>query len=77
MKQIRAGQKGDAAWVSYWNKAEICRGAELRTFVWLESAVMVREDDRWKVQLMHSTRLAPDKHPANVEWIPHEPKSSP
>ncbi len=71
--QIRARQKGDVAWVSYWNKAEIRRGGGLRTLVWLESAVMVKEDDRWKVQLMHSTRLDPDKHPSNVEWVPFEP----
>ena len=71
-KQIRAQQKGDVAWVSYWNKAEIRRGSELRTLVWLESAVMVREDERWKVQLMHSTRLESDKHPENIQWVPFE-----
>ena len=26
LKQIRARQKGDAAWVSYWNRAKIRRG---------------------------------------------------
>lgn len=76
-KQIRARQAGDVAWVSYWNKAEIHRGTERRILVWLESAVMVKEDDRWKVQLMHSTRLAPDKNPTDIQWIAHEPKSSP
>jgi ketosteroid isomerase-like protein len=67
--QIRARQKGDVAWVSYWNKAEIRRESGLRTVVWLESAVIVREDDRWKIQLMHSTRLEPDKYPNNVKWF--------
>ncbi|MFK7738517.1 MAG: nuclear transport factor 2 family protein, partial [Pirellulaceae bacterium] len=60
--QIRARQKGDMAWVSYWNKAEIRRESGLRTVVWLESAVVVREDDRWKVQLLHSTRLESDQY---------------
>lgn len=71
-KQIQARQKGDVAWVSYWNKAEIRRESELRTVVWLESAVMVREGDRWKVQLMHSTRLEPDNYPKNMEWVQFE-----
>jgi ketosteroid isomerase-like protein len=68
-KQIRARQEGDVAWISYWNKAEIRRSSGLRTVVWLESAVIVRERDRWKVQLLHSTRLDSDKHPRNVEWV--------
>ena len=71
-RQIRARQKGDVAWVSYWNKAEIRRESGLRTVVWLESAVMVREDDRWKIQLLHSTRLEADKYPENIEWVPFE-----
>ena len=64
--QIRARQKGDMAWVSYWNKAEIRRENELRTVVWLESAVMVRAHDRWKIQLLHSTRLESEKYPRNI-----------
>lgn len=71
--QIRARQKGDVAWISYWNKAEIQREGKLRTLVWLESAVVVKEDNRWKVQLMHSTRLNADKHPRTIKWVPFEP----
>jgi hypothetical protein len=71
-KQISARQQGDVAWLSYWNKAEIRRNSGLRTVVWLESAVIVREGDRWKVQLLHSTRLESDKHPENIEWVPFE-----
>ncbi len=69
-KQIRARQKGDVAWVSYWNKAEIRRDGKLRTLVWLESAVVVKERDRWKVQLLHSTRLDAKKHPSKIKWVP-------
>jgi hypothetical protein len=67
-KQIRARQAGDMAWVSYWNKAEIQRATELRTIVWLESAVMVKVDGEWKIQMLHSTRVEPDKHPENIKW---------
>lgn len=71
-KQIKAKQMGDMAWVSYWNKAEIHRESGVRTLVWLESAVMVKKDGHWKVQLMHSTRLEPSKHPKDIEWIQFE-----
>jgi ketosteroid isomerase-like protein len=70
--QIRAREKGNVAWVSYWNKAEISRASGLRTVVWLESAVIIREDDRWKIQLLHSTRLEPDKYPKNIQWVQFE-----
>lgn len=70
--QIRARQQGDVAWVSYWNKAEITRGTQRRTIVWLESAVMIRQHDHWKIQLLHSTRLDPSKYPKDIEWIPHQ-----
>ena len=75
-KQIRARQQGNVAWISYWNKAEIRRNSKMRTLVWLESAVMVKQDDRWKVQLMHSTRLEPDKHPNDIQWVPFEATSN-
>jgi hypothetical protein len=67
-KQIRARQTGDVAWVSYWNKAEIRRATELRIIVWLESAVMVKVDDEWKIQLLHSTRVESGKTPKNIQW---------
>ncbi len=71
-KLIRARQEGNVAWLSYWNKAEIRRNSGLRTVVWLESAVVVREGDRWKVQLLHSTRVESDKHPKDIEWVKFE-----
>ncbi|MCP4886807.1 MAG: nuclear transport factor 2 family protein [Planctomycetaceae bacterium] len=71
-KQIRAQQIGDMAWVSYWNKAEIQRATELKILVWLESAVMVKVNEKWKIQMLHSTRVEPDKQPNNIEWVPLE-----
>ena len=71
-KQIRTRQTGDMAWVSYWNKAEIQRATELKILVWLESAVMVKVDGKWKIQMLHSTRVDPDRQPKNIEWDPLE-----
>lgn len=69
--QIHAREQGNVAWVSYWNKAEIQRDGAMRTVVWLESVVLVQKDDRWKIQLMHSTRLDADKYPKDLEWVPY------
>ncbi len=71
--QLRARQNGDVAWVSYWNKAEIRRDNTLRIVIWLESAVVVKQDDHWKVQLLHSTRLDPDRYPEDINWVQHAP----
>lgn len=70
--QIRAREVGDVAWISYWNKAEIHRDSDVRTVVWLESAVMVKQNGQWKIQLLHSTRLEPDKYPKNIQWTQFE-----
>jgi len=67
-KQINARQIGNVAWVSYWNKAELHGAKQLRTIVWLESAVMIRIKDQWKIQLLHSTRVEPDKQPKDIQW---------
>ncbi len=52
---IRTVQQGDIAWVSYHNKAEFIRGDKRRSIHWLESAVLTRENGRWKIRQMHST----------------------
>lgn len=74
--QIRAREMGDVAWISYWNKAEIRSESGTRTVVWLESAVMIKADENWKIQLMHSTRLEPKDYPKDVPWIEYEAKMS-
>jgi len=71
-KQLRARQRDDMAWVSYWNKAEIQRGEEVKSIVWLESAVMVQLDGEWKIQMLHSTRVDSNKQPKNIKWEPLE-----
>jgi len=67
--QIRARQNENVAWVSYWNKAEIRSETGMRTIVWLESAILVKELDRWKIQLLHSTRVDQDRYPKDIDWV--------
>ncbi len=56
-KFIATKQQGNIAWVSYWNQATISRNGNSRILKWLESVVLVKEDERWKIQLMHSTPI--------------------
>ena len=54
---IRTEQKGNTSWVSYNNTADFTIGEKQRTVKWLESAVLVKENERWKIQMLHSTKL--------------------
>ncbi|MHA8088100.1 nuclear transport factor 2 family protein [Aquirufa sp. Wall-65K1] len=54
---LKTEQKGDMAWVSYWNQAIIRREDKVRNVRWLESVVLVRQAGRWKIRMMHSTPM--------------------
>ena len=54
------------AWVSYWNKAKFVKGDEEFLMGWLESAVLVKENSQWRIQMLHSTRIKLDKFPKNI-----------
>ncbi|MGB8192659.1 MAG: nuclear transport factor 2 family protein, partial [Chitinophagaceae bacterium] len=56
--------RGTTAWVAYYNTADVTVNGQQRTVDWLESAVLVKEANNWKVKLLHSTALAP-KNPKN------------
>lgn len=45
------------AWVYYKNKAEITSKNRNTTIKWLESAFLIKEKDRWRMELMHSTPM--------------------
>ena len=48
---------GKKAWVGYLNHADIESAAGKRKIHWLESAVLVKEKNSWKLEMMHSTRV--------------------
>jgi len=49
---------GNFAWVSYNNQAEIIKDAHHITFVkWLETTILIKEDNSWKIRVLHSTLL--------------------
>ena len=48
------------AWVTYINRGSIKDASETKEVSWLESAVLRKEKDNWRIQFFHSTRV-PEK----------------
>ncbi|MEY4455866.1 MAG: hypothetical protein RL621_2163 [Bacteroidota bacterium] len=46
---------GNMAWVAYLNEAKFIRNSITTSVKWLESVVLFREENSWKIKLMHST----------------------
>lgn len=64
---IRKVSSKDNMWVSYWNKAIIKPiGHDPITLFWLESVVISRENNEWKLQLLHSTKVEHNAIPKEV-----------
>ena len=53
---IQTEQRGDIAWTSYHNTADLTMDERKRSINWLESAVLVKESGKWKIKLLHSTK---------------------
>jgi len=45
------------AWVTYRLQSEIVRGGKQTTVQWLETVVLVKERNQWKVKHLHSTLI--------------------
>ena len=58
---IKTEQNGNIAWASYHNTADFSLNEKQQTVNWLESAVLRKENGRWKIKLLHSTRVVPSK----------------
>jgi ketosteroid isomerase-like protein len=48
---------GSMAWVTYINRGSIRDAAETKNVSWLESAVLRKQNDSWRIQFFHSTRV--------------------
>jgi len=63
---IKTKVSGDMAWVSYWNKATFNNGQNESAVAWLESAVMIKVGNEWRIQMLHSTRIKAESIPKNI-----------
>lgn len=59
---IEQRDNNGAVWISYWNRADF-KFADGGTggVTWLESAVVIKVDGQWKVELLHSTPVREPK----------------
>jgi ketosteroid isomerase-like protein len=49
--------EGKVAWITYVNKGSIQDASGLTALQWLESAVLRKQGDRWRIAFFHSTRV--------------------
>ncbi|MGC6432377.1 MAG: nuclear transport factor 2 family protein [Jejuia sp.] len=54
---FEAKREGDKIWMAYHNYATFKKDTLLGKAQWLESIVAVKQDNIWKLELMHSTRV--------------------
>jgi hypothetical protein len=54
---IRTEVRGNTAWTSYTNQAEMTSAGKGFRVKWLESAVLIRTGKEWKIKFLHSTLL--------------------
>lgn len=49
---------GDIAWITYTNRGSIDDGSGRKEMTWLESAILRKQADKWRIEFFHSTRAA-------------------
>ena len=54
-KFINSVVKNDIACVTYENTASITGKKNHYLIVWMETAILVRDEERWKLKILHST----------------------
>ena len=48
---------GQTAWVTYVNRGSLQDATGKKDLTWLESAVLRKDDDTWRIKFFHSTRV--------------------
>lgn len=47
--------QGDAAWATYNLYSEVTRDGKLTSLHWLETVVLVKEEKKWRIKVLHSS----------------------
>jgi hypothetical protein len=48
---------GDDAWITYVNEGSVKDSSGTKNVTWLESAFLRKENDSWRIEFFHSTRV--------------------
>lgn len=51
----------NSAWTTYNNKAEVTRNGEHFRIEWLETAILLKKKNNWRIKVLHSTLLKREK----------------
>jgi hypothetical protein len=54
---IETKVSGQMAWTTYNNQAEVTRNGKTGVIKWIETAILTKEDGKWKIKTLHSTLL--------------------
>jgi hypothetical protein len=54
---IRTTIQKKAAWTTYYLESIITRNGKLDTLNWLETVVLIKQKGKWKIDVLHSTRI--------------------
>ena len=47
----------NTAWVTYNLRSEITRNGKLSTVQWMETVIVIKEKQKWKIRVLHSTLI--------------------
>jgi ketosteroid isomerase-like protein len=54
---VRTSTQHETAWVTYYLTSLFTRNGKEETVKWMETVVMLKENESWKVDVLHSTNL--------------------
>lgn len=49
--------KGDVAWTTYNLHSVVIANGKNADVYWMETVILIRDDKKWKIQVLHSTRV--------------------
>lgn len=52
---INTKVSNNTAWTTYNNQAEVTKNGQRRVIRWLETAILIKEGNTWKIEVLHST----------------------
>ena len=55
---VKTVVRNETAWVTYYLQSEITRNGKKELVKWMETVVLVKQKEQWKIQLLHSSLIS-------------------
>jgi ketosteroid isomerase-like protein len=52
--------QGNTAWTTYNLQSDITKNGQVVSVYWMETVILIQEEKKWKIKVLHSTRLQRD-----------------